>query len=208
MPSPNVRLALRLLAWTASILLAVVTAALFVTSHAGSLATGVFIDSLGEAHAGAEDGLFILLLSRAEPVDALGFFWAKPPRDKQRRHYVSFSKLNRFGNHARRWELDCGRRTVTTRGGRIVPITRLLLHVPSWFLLAAGVTPLLLLVASEIRRCRIPPGHCRKCRYDLTGNTSGICPECGTPIPPEPSLGESDGSGGVERDATQHGGGT
>ena len=23
-------------------------------------------------------------------------------------------------------------------------------------------------------------GHCRKCHYNLTGNTSGICPECGT----------------------------
>jgi hypothetical protein len=26
-------------------------------------------------------------------------------------------------------------------------------------------------------------GHCQSCSYDLTGNTSGICPECGTPIP-------------------------
>lgn len=25
-------------------------------------------------------------------------------------------------------------------------------------------------------------GHCRKCDYDLTGNMSGICPECGAPI--------------------------
>jgi hypothetical protein len=23
-------------------------------------------------------------------------------------------------------------------------------------------------------------GHCVKCQYDLTGNSSGICPECGT----------------------------
>ncbi len=27
------------------------------------------------------------------------------------------------------------------------------------------------------------PGHCQRCGYDLTGNVSGICPECGTPIP-------------------------
>lgn len=27
-----------------------------------------------------------------------------------------------------------------------------------------------------------PPGCCKKCRYDLTGNISGICPECGTPV--------------------------
>ncbi|MCP3902337.1 MAG: hypothetical protein GY715_01770 [Planctomycetes bacterium] len=36
---------------------------------------------------------------------------------------------------------------------------------------------------------------CAECSYDLTGNTTGVCPECGTPIavnaatmapPPEP----------------------
>ena len=32
------------------------------------------------------------------------------------------------------------------------------------------------------RRRPPPPGHCRKCRYDLTGNTSGVCPECGTAV--------------------------
>ena len=26
---------------------------------------------------------------------------------------------------------------------------------------------------------RIPPGHCPHCGYDLTGNVSGKCPECG-----------------------------
>ena len=25
-----------------------------------------------------------------------------------------------------------------------------------------------------------PPGHCQRCGYDLTGNVSGRCPECGT----------------------------
>ena len=27
-----------------------------------------------------------------------------------------------------------------------------------------------------------PPGCCPNCGYDLTGNVSGICPECGVPI--------------------------
>lgn len=29
---------------------------------------------------------------------------------------------------------------------------------------------------------RIPPGHCRKCGYNLTGNVRGMCPECGERI--------------------------
>ena len=27
----------------------------------------------------------------------------------------------------------------------------------------------------------IAPSHCQECGYDLTGNMSGVCPECGTP---------------------------
>ena len=36
-------------------------------------------------------------------------------------------------------------------------------------------------------RPKIPPGHCQKCGYDLTGNTSGVCPECGEPTCPIPN---------------------
>jgi hypothetical protein len=27
-----------------------------------------------------------------------------------------------------------------------------------------------------------PPGHCSTCGYNLTGNVSGVCPECGTSV--------------------------
>lgn len=30
------------------------------------------------------------------------------------------------------------------------------------------------------------PGHCRVCDYNLTGNVSGRCPECGTELAAEP----------------------
>jgi RNA polymerase subunit RPABC4/transcription elongation factor Spt4 len=33
-------------------------------------------------------------------------------------------------------------------------------------------------------RRRIRLGHCHKCGYDLTGNVSGVCPECGAAILP------------------------
>lgn len=29
---------------------------------------------------------------------------------------------------------------------------------------------------------RAPVGHCRSCGYNLTGNVSGVCPECGKTI--------------------------
>ncbi len=49
-------------------------------------------------------------------------------------------------------------------------------HLPLWipFLLLAGPSAFL------FWRDRRPPPHCcQKCGYDLTGNTSGVCPECG-----------------------------
>lgn len=30
---------------------------------------------------------------------------------------------------------------------------------------------------------KIPPNACRNCGYNLTGNASGTCPECGRRIP-------------------------
>jgi hypothetical protein len=52
--------------------------------------------------------------------------------------------------------------------------------LPLWglFLLVALLTILL----RWLPRRRFPPGHCRKCGYNLTGNVSGICPECGEKV--------------------------
>ena len=32
----------------------------------------------------------------------------------------------------------------------------------------------------DVRRERRAKGQCARCGYDLTGNVSGVCPECGT----------------------------
>ncbi len=43
--------------------------------------------------------------------------------------------------------------------------------------------PILAFIRGPLRRWRTPKhGHCRTCAYDLTGNESGTCPECGTEI--------------------------
>jgi len=57
------------------------------------------------------------------------------------------------------------------------------LILPHWFVVIVTL-PLPLLYASRIVHRRLPrcPGLCRSCGYDLQGNVSGICPECGTPI--------------------------
>ncbi len=50
--------------------------------------------------------------------------------------------------------------------------------VPFWLptLIAAATTTFLF----RWSRRSCPPGHCHVCGYSLTGNTSGVCPECGT----------------------------
>ncbi len=51
--------------------------------------------------------------------------------------------------------------------------------VPLWI-------PFILILVPSLHAWRvgrkIPPGCCRECRYNLTGNLSGVCPECGTEI--------------------------
>ena len=51
-----------------------------------------------------------------------------------------------------------------------------------WLLIPLWIPFLLLAIPTVIlwrRDSRPPPGHCKNCGYDLTGNISGRCPECG-----------------------------
>ena len=57
-------------------------------------------------------------------------------------------------------------------------------QLPAW--LAVGIIPIPLAFHLAFLRVLRPfvrrelPAHCRHCGYDLTGNRSGTCPECGT----------------------------
>lgn len=60
----------------------------------------------------------------------------------------------------------------------------LVILTPVWMPLLAVAVPTAFLWRREQRRSK--SGHCRNCGYNLTGNVTGRCPECGTPtlIPP------------------------
>jgi hypothetical protein len=57
-----------------------------------------------------------------------------------------------------------------------------LLVVPIWMLSSLlAVYPAIAFIRGPLRRHRRRrKGLCLKCGYDLTGNVSGVCPECGT----------------------------
>jgi len=51
-----------------------------------------------------------------------------------------------------------------------------MLWIPLWIpFLVLGISTALLCYLDR----RVQPGHCPRCRYDLTGITAGVCPECG-----------------------------
>ena len=73
-----------------------------------------------------------------------------------------------FGGHNTVWLFNAGSLTALT--GAVVSIVSL-------------ITGIVLFVRKRLSR--IKAGHCR-CGYDLTGNVSGKCPECGQPFNAEP----------------------
>jgi len=58
--------------------------------------------------------------------------------------------------------------------------TEFRMDVPLWLPFLLFATPAAIWWVGDWRR--LTPGFCRECGYNLTGNTSGICPECGTAI--------------------------
>ena len=54
--------------------------------------------------------------------------------------------------------------------------------LPLWLPFVGLLLPTLLLWRRDRRKPR--PGFCPHCDYDLTGNTTGRCPECSTPCEP------------------------
>ncbi len=72
----------------------------------------------------------------------------------------------------------------------------------SWSVLFAAY-PLFALNSNRLRRLyRRLKGRCGNCNYNLTGNVSGVCPECGMKLRP-PVKSEADAQTLIEDDAAQ-----
>lgn len=78
---------------------------------------------------------------------------------------------------------QCFSETYSARGtlfsGRVA-----LVGAPIWFAaLVALLYPILVILRGPLRRMRRRKrGRCEQCNYNLTGNTSGMCPECGKAV--------------------------
>jgi hypothetical protein len=57
------------------------------------------------------------------------------------------------------------------------------LGVPHWFPMLLFAVPRTMRIRSILKQRRLAmSGHCRRCGYNLTGNVSGVCPECAMSI--------------------------
>lgn len=110
-------------------------------------------------------------------------------------HYSA--RMARFSNRPRltlEWEpgfLPGGLVSCIELGNYAAGSSRIL-NVPIWGFVLVIVCSALLL--RDLRRRRAPLNRCATCEYDLSGNVSGTCPECGTQIP---GFKEQESNGGM-----------
>ena len=71
-------------------------------------------------------------------------------------------------------------RDVTGRTRTVFHPAPVYMHALFCLLAVVAVATVVLFLLDH--RHRLPPGHCKNCGYDLTGNTSGRCPVCGAAV--------------------------
>ncbi|MCB9867033.1 MAG: hypothetical protein H6816_10425 [Phycisphaerales bacterium] len=91
-----------------------------------------------------------------------------------------------IGANSRAYAIDLWRGRVAALPGLDVPEpTVWIVGLPAWVFAVPGLI-LLLIPVLAVRRHRLRlrwQRYCRTCGYDLTGNTTGVCSECGAFLP-------------------------
>jgi len=154
-----------------SLLLCVATAVLWVRSYTryDEVRLGVERNETAEVFLIASDNGGVLLFTDSKPLaDTFkpGMTWTTRPINRAAKMPATFWARHNFD--ALNWNYTW----MIARG----------VEVPHWLVvILTAVLPAVFVW----RSWRRPSGQarCSTCDYNLTGNTSGVCPECGTPIP-------------------------
>ena len=104
--------------------------------------------------------------------------------------YYSFGNTRTFGVHGGRVTVGWGEALPDKQIYFLLPVdgpwpqlhgtsTWSQIDCPLWLILLAIAIPTAWLWRRDRRH---PPGHCRNCGYDLTGNVTGVCSECGREV--------------------------
>ncbi|UCC32453.1 MAG: hypothetical protein JSU86_09260 [Phycisphaerales bacterium] len=121
-------------------------------------------------------------------------YWFVEPTDPSAEGWLRVA-VSRGTLHLNRWNYKASRAPSSQRWrllgfafktgvyrGRQPPYSFWLLEIPLWCPIVLFTTyPALAFIRGPLRRrWRHHKGLCLKCGYNLTGNVSGVCPECGT----------------------------
>jgi hypothetical protein len=150
----------------APVVLVAATAAAWPTSHwmPGAACVGNF-------GVGSRDG-FLQFIAATRPVNGDGARWRLG--DKKRGVFVALAPECEW--------LPSISGAIVWIGSNPTPQNTLrvdVTYIPYALIVAASGS--LALLSRRLTRRRTRPGCCARCGYELTGNRSGVCPECGTP---------------------------
>jgi hypothetical protein len=106
------------------------------------------------------------------------------PGEPHVRSYFAVGRLTWYGNDGGPFTVrdSPSARQAGMAGTVINFVPRWHAAAPLWLLAAALAFLPAIRLLLRLRRKPGGAGLCRACNYDLTGNVSGVCPECGTAV--------------------------
>jgi hypothetical protein len=131
-----------------------------------------------------QDTVFRVADGNINAFPASGSRWWNKARISPARVYIDLNGNTATPQPPVYWALNLGYLGVLSYQGLDQPVSgrSRRITVPTWIVAGALLAyPVLAVTRGPVRRYRRRRrGLCLKCGYDLTGNISGVCPECGT----------------------------